>query len=261
MKIDLSGKTALVTGSTSGIGHAIAAGLLNAGAAQVIVNGRSEERVVQATARLNSNRVRGIAADVAKVQGWQTLVTSVPQVDILINNVGVFNSRPLLDIEDVEWLKMFETNVLSGIRLTRHYLPRMLKAAWGRVIFISSESALQIPSEMVHYGMSKMAQLAVARGFAEAVAGSGVTVNSILPGPTLSEGVSTFVSDLMKDEASSAEEAGVLFVKRHRPTSLLGRLATPEEVANLVVYLASPQASATTGSALRVDGGVLRSAV
>lgn len=261
MNINLSGKRALVTGSSSGIGYAIASGLLAAGA-DVVINGRSATRVDEAVERLGGTpKVTGIAADVGTATGCQTLISHLPEIDILVNNAGIFRPRPLLEIEDSEWTEIMEINVMSGIRLTRHYLPNMMHAGWGRVVFVSSESALQIPPEMVHYGVSKTAQLAVARGFAEAAANSGVTVNSILPGPTLSEGVAAFVSDLMGDVASNAEEAGALFVREHRPSSLLGRLATTDEVASLVVFLASSQASAITGAALRVDGGVLRTVV
>ncbi|MBB4756824.1 SDR family NAD(P)-dependent oxidoreductase [Xanthomonas arboricola pv. corylina] len=261
MNIDLSGKLALVTGSTSGIGHAIAAGLLAAGA-NVVINGRSPERVAAAVEQLGgAPRVTGIAADVGTAYGCQILTDTVPSIDILVNNAGIFRPKPLLEIEDSEWTEIMEVNVMSGVRLTRHFLPGMIRKNWGRVVFVSSESALQVPPEMVHYGVSKTAQLAVARGYAEAAVNSGVTVNSILPGPTLSEGVATFVSSLMGDAAASAEEAGALFVREHRPSSLIGRLATTEEVASLVVYLASHQASAITGSAMRVDGGVLRAVV
>ncbi|PHM73257.1 SDR family NAD(P)-dependent oxidoreductase [Xenorhabdus kozodoii] len=260
MKIDLSGKVALITGSSCGIGFSVASGLLAAGA-NVIINGRSQERIAEAMSRLDdAKRVSGIVADVGTLSGCNTLTTSVSKVDILVNNAGFFRPRPLLEISDSEWLEMMEVNVMSGIRLTRYYLHSMMQRRWGRVIFVSSESALQIPSEMVHYGVSKMTQLAVARGFAEIAINTGVTVNSVLPGPTMSEGVENFVQNLM-GEAGTAEEAGLLFMKKYRPSSLLGRLTTTDEVANFIVYLSSMQSSAITGAALRVDGGVLRSVI
>lgn len=254
MRIDLSGRTALVTGSTAGIGHAIAAGLASAGA-HVIVNGRTSERAEEAAGRIDGS-VQAVAADVGTAEGCDALIAAAPDVDILVNNAGVFSPIGVFEIPDDEWLRVFEVNVLAGIRLARHHVPRMVQRGWGRVIFISSESALQIPVEMVHYGMSKTAQLAVARGMAESVPASGVTVNSVLPGPTLSEGVEQFLKEM--GGTGSVEDAARTFIAEHRPTSLLGRLSSPEEVANLVVYVASEQASATTGAALRVDGGVVR---
>jgi NAD(P)-dependent dehydrogenase (short-subunit alcohol dehydrogenase family) len=264
MHIDLSGRTALVTGSTAGIGFAIAAGLLESGAT-VVVNGRTTARVDEARAQLeaalpsSAGRIRGVAADVGTADGCDALIAAEPDVDILVNNAGVFNLQPVFEIPDSEWQRLYEVNVLSGVRLSRHYVPRMVDRGWGRTIFISSESAIQIPAEMVHYGMTKTAQLAVSRGIAETVSGSGVTVNCVLPGPTLSEGVGKLLEDeLTSGRASSIEEAGAAFIASARPTSLLGRPTDPAEVANLVVYLSSEQASATTGSALRVDGGVVR---
>jgi NAD(P)-dependent dehydrogenase (short-subunit alcohol dehydrogenase family) len=258
MNIDLTGKTALVTGSTLGIGFAVAAGLHESGAT-VIVNGRGGERVAQAVDRLGGgDRVRGVAADVGTAEGCQALVEAEPEVDILINNAGVFNPQPVFEIPDDEWERLFTVNVMSGVRLARHYVPPMVERGWGRVVFVSSESALQIPPEMVHYGTTKLAQLGVARGMAESVVGSGVTVNSILPGPTRSEGLEVFLGQMIGDGVNSIEEAGQLLVERERPTSILQRLASAQEVANLVVYVSSPQASATTGAALRVDGGVVR---
>jgi len=256
--IELTDKTALVTGSTLGIGYAVAAGLHESGAT-VIVNGRSQERVDEAVERLGGDeRVHGVAADVGTAEGCQTLIAAEPDVDILINNAGVFMPQPVFEIPDEEWERLFTVNVMSGVRLARHYVPRMVDRKWGRVVFVSSESALHIPPEMVHYGTTKLAQLGVGRGMAESVAGSGVTVNSILPGPTHSEGLEVFLGQMVGNGASSIQEAGQLLVERERPTSLIGRLASTEEVANLVVYLSSEQSSATTGAALRVDGGVVR---
>jgi NAD(P)-dependent dehydrogenase (short-subunit alcohol dehydrogenase family) len=264
MQIDLTGRTALVTGSTAGIGLAIAEGLLQSGAV-VIVNGRTAERVEAASAALEdavpdgAGRVRGVAADVGTAAGCDALIAAEPAVDILINNAGVFNLQPVFEIPDSEWQRLYEVNVLSGVRLSRHYVPGMVARGWGRTIFISSESAIQIPAEMVHYGMTKTAQLAVSRGIAESVSGSGVTVNCVLPGPTLSEGLEVMLQgEVASGRAATIDEAGRAFVASERPSSLLGRPTSPEEVANLVVYLSSDQASATTGSALRVDGGVTR---
>ncbi|MGW1601577.1 SDR family NAD(P)-dependent oxidoreductase [Streptomyces eurythermus] len=258
MHIDLSGRIALVTGSTAGIGLAVARGLHTAGA-EVVLNGRTEERLDKALGEFGSaERVHKVAADVGTAAGCRALVEAFPAVDILVNNAGIFAPQPVFEIPDEEWQRFFDVNVMSGIRLSRHYVPKMVERGWGRTVFVSSESAVQVPPEMVHYGMTKTAQLTVARGLAEAVGGTGVTVNSVLPGPTLSEGVEKFVRELVGDAAGSPEEASRLFIEKERPTSLLGRLASSEEVANLVVYLCSEQASATTGSAVRVDGGVLR---
>jgi len=261
MLIDLTNKTALVAGSTLGIGYAVAAGLHQAGAT-VVINGRSQERVDAAVQRLGADeRVRGVAADVGTADGCQALIDATPDVDILINNAGVFVPQPVFEIPDSEWERLFTVNVLSGVRLARHYVPAMVERGWGRVVFVSSESAVHIPPEMVHYGTTKLAQLGVARGMAESVAGSGVTVNSILPGPTHSEGLEDFLGQMVGDGVGTIEEAGQLLIERERPTSLIGRLANPEEVANLIVYLSSEQSSATTGAALRVDGGVVRAVV
>jgi NAD(P)-dependent dehydrogenase (short-subunit alcohol dehydrogenase family) len=261
MKIDLSGKTALVTGSTSGIGHAIAKGLAASGAS-VVVNGRTQAKVDAAAAGLAKAvagaKVRGIAADVSTAAGCKALVAALPQVDILINNAGIFEPKGFFDIPDEDWSRFFDVNVMSGVRLARAYLPDMLKRNWGRIVFISSESALNIPQEMIHYGMTKTAQLAVARGLAEMTRGTAVTVNSVLPGPTLSEGVETFVKDLAKQHGQSVEEAASQFVKQFRPTSLLQRLASVDEIANMVVYVSSQQASATNGAALRAEGGIIQ---
>jgi NAD(P)-dependent dehydrogenase (short-subunit alcohol dehydrogenase family) len=261
MNIDLSGKTALVTGSTSGIGHAIAKGLAATGAS-VVVNGRTQAKVDAAAAALAKAvagaKVRGLAADVSTAAGCKALVAALPQVDILINNAGIFEPKGFLDIPDEDWSRFFDVNVMSGVRLARAYLPDMLKRNWGRIVFISSESALNIPAEMIHYGMTKTAQLAVARGLAEMTRGTAVTVNSVLPGPTMSEGVETFVKDLAKQNGQSVEEAASQFVKQFRPTSLLQRFASVEEIANMVVYVASKEASATNGAALRAEGGIIQ---
>ena len=261
MKIDLSGKTALVTGSTSGIGHATAKGLAAAGAT-VVVNGRAQGKVDAAVAviakAVPGAKVRGVAADVSTVAGCKTLVAALPDVDILINNAGIFEPKGFFDIPDDDWSRFFEVNVMSGVRLSRAYMRGMLKRNWGRIVFISSESALNIPKEMIHYGMTKTAQLAVSRGLAEMTRGTAVTVNSVLPGPTMSEGVETFVKDLAKQSGQSVEEAASLFVKQFRPTSLLQRFASVEEIANMVLYVASKESSATNGAALRAEGGIIQ---
>ncbi len=261
MNIDLKGKTALVTGSTTGIGHAIAKGLAGAGAS-VVVNGRTQAKVDAAVAALAKAlpdaKVRGVAADVSTAAGCKTLVGALPDVDILINNAGIFEPKGFLDIPDEDWSRFFEVNVMSGVRLSRAYLPGMLERNWGRIVFISSESALNIPKEMIHYGMTKTAQLAVSRGLAEMTRGTAVTVNSVLPGPTMSEGVAAFVKDLAKQNGQSVEEAASQFVKQFRPTSLLQRFASVEEIANMVVYVTSKEASATNGAALRAEGGIVQ---
>ncbi|MEU7475877.1 SDR family oxidoreductase [Lentzea sp. NPDC042327] len=249
--MDLSGRTALVTGSTAGIGYATAEALLKAGAS-VVVSGRSEERVAEAVGKLSGNGsgdVRGVAADISTAEGAADLVAQVPDVDVLVNNLGIYGAKPVFEIDDAEWQRFFDTNVMSGVRLSRHYTPRMVERGWGRVIFVSSESSVFTPTEMVHYGMTKTAQLAIARGMAQAVKGTGVTVNSVLPGPTLTPGVEEFIRDRVGD-GGEAE-----FVRTERPTLLLGRLIRPHEVANLITYVASDLSSATTGAALRVDGG------
>jgi NAD(P)-dependent dehydrogenase (short-subunit alcohol dehydrogenase family) len=262
MKIDLSGKTALVTGSTSGIGNAIARGLAAAGAT-VMVNGRTQSKVDAAVAALGKatpgSNILGIAADVSTAAGCRAVVAALPDTDILINNAGIFEPKGFFDIPDEDWSRFFEVNVMSGVRLSRAYMPGMLKRNWGRIVFISSESALNIPKEMIHYGMSKTAQLAVSRGLAEMTRGTAVTVNSVLPGPTLSEGVETFVKELAKRNGQSVEEAASQFVKQFRPTSLLQRFESVEEIANMVIYVASKQSSATNGASLRAEGGVVNS--
>ncbi len=261
MKIDLSGKTALVTGSTSGIGHAIAKGLASAGAT-VVVNGRTQAKVDAAVAAITKvvpgAKIRGVAADVSTAAGCNALVAALPEVDILINNAGIFEPKGFFDIPDDDWIRFVEVNVMSGVRLSRAYMPGMLKRNWGRIIFISSESALNIPKEMIHYGVTKTSQLALSRGLAEMTRGTAVTVNSVLPGPTMSEGVETFVKDLAKQHGQSVEEAASQFVKQFRPTSLLQRFASVDEIANMVVYISSKEASATNGAALRAEGGIVQ---
>jgi len=264
MDLQLQGKRALVTGSTAGIGLAIARGLAREGAG-VIINGRTAKRVDQSVAALNkagvSGKVEGLAADLGTADGTRTAIERFPEVDILVNNLGIFEAKPFEDIPDADWLRFFEVNLLSGVRLSRHYLPGMKKRNWGRIVFISSESAIQIPAEMIHYGMTKTAQLAIARGLAETTAGTNVTVNSILPGPTASEGVNTFVEELARDQKTTRREVEKQFFQNMRPTSLLKRMAEPEEVANLVTFVCSPLSSATNGAALRADGGVVRSII
>jgi len=264
MDLQLQGKRALVTGSTAGIGLAIARGLAREGAG-VIINGRTAQRVDQSVAALNksggSGKVEGLAADLGTAGGTRTAIERFPEVDILVNNLGIFEAKLFEDIPDADWLRFFEVNLLSGVRLSRHYLPGMKKRNWGRIVFISSESAIQIPAEMIHYGMTKTAQLAIARGLAETTAGTNVTVNSILPGPTASEGVNTFVEELARDQKTTRREVEKQFFQNMRPTSLLKRMAEPEEVANLVTFVCSPLSSATNGAALRADGGVVRSII
>lgn len=261
MKIDLTGKTALVTGSTSGIGHAIAKGLAASGA-EVVVNGRSQPKVDAAIAAITKAvpgaKVKGVAADVSTAAGCKALVSALPDVDILINNAGIFEPKGFFDIPDEDWSRFYEVNVMSGVRLSRAYMQGMLKRNWGRIVFISSESGLNIPGEMIHYGMTKTAQLAVSRGLAELTKGTAVTVNSVLPGPTMSEGVETFVKDLAKQNGQSLEEAATNFVKQHRSTSLIQRFATVDEIANMVVYVSSKEASVTNGAALRAEGGIIQ---
>ncbi|MEN9887206.1 MAG: hypothetical protein RL758_1784 [Pseudomonadota bacterium] len=259
MNLQLQGKRALVTGSTSGIGFAIASALLQEGAS-VVVNGRTEAGVHAAIKRLEGDgKVSGIAADVATVEGVNALVRQLPEVDILVNNMGIFDPKPFEEIGDSEWTRFFETNVMSGVRLSRAYISAMKQRNWGRIIFISSESGICPPAEMVHYGMTKSAQLSVSRGLAETCAGTAVTVNSVLPGPTLTEGAKTFFETLAAQQGIGFDEATKKFFAEARPTSLIQRFAKPEEVASLVTYLCSPLAAATTGAALRVDGGVVRS--
>jgi NAD(P)-dependent dehydrogenase (short-subunit alcohol dehydrogenase family) len=263
MDLKLRGKRALVTGSTAGIGFAIARGLARE-RAEVIVNGRSEQKVAEAIQRISSevgSTATGVAADLSSAEGVDRLIEGAGRVDILINNAGIFEPVPFPEISDQDWFRFFELNVMSGVRLARALLPSMLQRDWGRIMFISSESGVQIPAEMVHYGVTKTAQLALSRGIAESVAGTGVTVNSVLPGPTRSEGVVDFLAKVAaehKTERSAVEEE---FLRTMRPSSLIRRFAEPEEVANLVVFLAGEGSSAITGAALRVDGGVVRSIV
>jgi len=261
MRIDLKGKTALVTGSSAGIGRAIAHGLAAAGA-RVFINGRREATVQAAVNQLRAGLpgadVQAAAADVATAQGCAALARALPDVDILVNNAGIFEPKDFFEIPDQDWTRFFETNVMSGVRLSRAYLSGMLRRNWGRIVFISSESGLHIPKEMIHYGFTKTAQLAVSRGLAELTAGSAVTVNSVLPGPTRSDGAEEFLQQMARETGTSAEAFATEFVRQHRPTSLLQRFASVEEVASMVVYVCSPQASATNGAALRVEGGIVR---
>jgi NAD(P)-dependent dehydrogenase (short-subunit alcohol dehydrogenase family) len=263
VRIELTGKTALVTGSTQGIGAAIAAGLARAGA-RVAVNGRGADSVTAAVERLSEQiqgaDLVGVPGDLATDDGTEQVLRALPQVDILVNNLGVFGAKPALEITDDEWRRYFEINVLAAVRLTRAYLPGMIDRSWGRVQYIASDSAIVIPTEMIHYGMTKTALLAVSRGFAKEAAGTGVTVNSVIAGPTHTGGVEDFVYQLV-DRSLPWEEAQRAFMREHRPQSLLQRLIEPEEIANLVVYLASPLAGATTGGALRVDGGYVDSII
>lgn len=262
MDMKLQGKLALVTGSTAGIGLATIRALAAEGA-NVIVNGRTEAGVEAAIADVKAvatGEVRGFAGDLADATVAARLIERFPQVDILVNNLGIFEPVEFEDIQDADWLRFFEVNVLSGVRLARHYVTPMKAANWGRIIFISSESAMQIPQEMIHYGMTKAAQIAVARGLAEHVAGTGVTVNSVLPGPTRSRGVVDFVNELASRDGKSFEDFEQEFFEKVRPSSLIKRFADPAEVAAMICYLCSPLASATTGAAVRVDGGVVKSA-
>ncbi|SEA42228.1 MULTISPECIES: SDR family NAD(P)-dependent oxidoreductase [Acidovorax] len=261
LSIDLRGKTAVVTGSTVGIGLAIAKSLAQAGAA-VVVNGRKQDAVDQAVEAVRRHTpgasVQGVAADLGTAEGCQQLAAQATRCDILVNNLGIYGTTPFLEIGDDEWQRYWDVNIMSGVRMSRAYMPQMLERNWGRVVFIASESALNIPADMVHYGTSKTAMLGLARGLAKMAAGTGVTVNSVLPGPTLSEGAAQM---LMATAApgQTLEEAGVAFVKQNRPSSIIGRAAQLEEVANMVAYVASPLSSATTGAALRVEGGIVDS--
>jgi NAD(P)-dependent dehydrogenase (short-subunit alcohol dehydrogenase family) len=262
MDLQLEGKTALVTGSTAGIGFAIAEGLAREGAS-VIVNGRTEKRVEEAVRKLKTTvskgKIWGLAANLGEANGVEIAAKSFPEVDILVNNLGIFEPKPFEEIPDEDWFRFFEVNVMSGVRLSRQYLPAMKRKNWGRILFISSESAVQIPAEMIQYGMTKTAQLAISRGLAETTAGTGVTVNAVLPGPTSSEGVEGFVERLAAGQGTNKEAVEKEFFRSMRPSSLLKRFATPEEVADMVTYLSSPLSSATNGAAIRVDGGVVRS--
>jgi NAD(P)-dependent dehydrogenase (short-subunit alcohol dehydrogenase family) len=260
MQIDLTGRTALITGSTEGIGYAIARQLASAGA-DVVLNGRSDEKTAKAAERLKGEGVKGsvdaVAADLATAAGCGALVARIPHVDILINNAGIFQPIDFFEADDEVWDRHWQVNVMSAVRLSRAYLPGMQKSNWGRVIFIASESGFNIPVEMIHYGVSKTADIAVARGLAKRMAGTGVTVNSVLPGPTLSEGVEAMLAEERAKTGKPIEEIAAAFVKQHRGSSIIQRAASVEEIANLVTYLASPFASATTGASVRVDGGVI----
>ena len=262
MDLGLNGKTAVVSGSTAGIGFAIATALASEGA-RVVINGRTEARVASALEQIRKrvahSDLHGVSADLGNAKGVESFLKQVPEADVLVNNLGIFEIKPFLEIGDADWLRFFEVNVLSGIRLTRHYLPGMLKKNWGRVIFISSESAQHIPAEMIHYGMTKTAQVAISRGIAESIAGTGVTVNSILAGPTASEGASQFVENMAKQRGVTPAEIEKQFFATARPTSLLKRFETPDEVAAVVAFVASAQAVSINGAAVRAEGGVVRS--
>jgi NAD(P)-dependent dehydrogenase (short-subunit alcohol dehydrogenase family) len=261
MLIDLTGRKAVVSGSTAGIGRAIAEGLARSGAA-VVINGRGEARVSAALAEMRAAipdaKLDGIAADLATAEGVAAFVARAADADILVNNLGTAVPKAFADVKDEDWLNLFQINVMSGVRMTRHYLPAMVARGWGRVVFISSESAVNIPKEMIDYGMTKTAQLAISRGLAEQVAGTGVTVNAVLPGPTRSEGLGRYTKAAADAQGVTQEAIEQQFLTHMRPTSLIKRFATTQEVANMVVYVCSEQASATTGAALRVDGGVVR---
>ena len=261
MNIDLTGRTAVITGSTAGIGRATAEGLARAGAS-VVINGRGSERVDGAVRELRQafpgRDISGVAADLSTAEGAEAFLAQALDADILVNNLGTAWPKPFGDLTDDDWLKIFQINVMSGVRMTRHYLPRMVSRGWGRVVFVSSESAVNIPKEMIDYGMTKTAQLAISRGLAESVAGTGVTVNAVLPGPTRSEILSNWMTAQSQADGVTIEEAEQAFLKANRPTTLIQRFATTEEVANMIVYTCSEQSSATTGAALRVDGGVVR---
>ncbi|MET0085749.1 MAG: SDR family oxidoreductase [Sedimenticola sp.] len=264
MDLQIAGKTAFISGSTKGIGFATALGLAKEGV-RVWLNGRSEETVCEAMGRILQSvpgaRVDGITADLGTATGCDEVIDNLPEVDILVNNLGIFEPKPFEKIHDEEWLRFFEVNVMSGVRLSRHYLPSMKRRNWGRVIFVSSESALQIPEEMIHYGMTKTAQVALARGLAETTKGTAVTVNSVLPGPSRSEGVETFVKQIADQQGMTFDEMEKEFFENIRPSSLIQRFASPEEDANMIVYLCGVGAAATNGAAVRVDGGVVRAAV
>ena len=262
MNLQVDGKKALVTGSTAGIGYAIARSLAREGAA-VVITGRTQERVdgaVEALRRETSNaKISGVAADLATLAGTNKCIGAMPSVDVLINNLGIYEPKPFEKITDEEWHALIETNFTSGVRLSRHYLPQMKTANWGRVVFISSESAVNIPVEMIHYGVTKTMQVALARGLAETTAGTGVTVNSVLAGPTRSEGVEEFIASIAKSKGTTPAEVEKDFFHNTRPSSLLQRFATIDEVAALVAFVSSPLASAINGAALRAEGGVVRS--
>lgn len=260
MHIDLNHKTALVSGSTSGIGFAIAAGLADSGAT-VIVTGRTQLSVDGAIAALKARFplaiVRGVAADLGTAEGCAALLAAEPHADILVNNLGIYGLKDFFEIGDDEWTRFYEVNVMSGVRLSRAYAPAMVGQGWGRIVFISSESGLNIPPDMIHYGFTKTANLSVSRGLAKRLAGTGVTVNAVLPGPTLSDGLAAAFGKTAAETGQTIEQVATAFVKAKRPSSIIQRAASVEEVANMVVYVCSKQASATTGAALRVDGGIV----
>ena len=257
MDLQLKGKTALVTGSTAGIGLAIAERLAAEGV-EVVITGRSQDKLDAAAAQVGkSGLVRAVLADPATAEGTDALIAAVPVVDILVNNLGIYEAKPFTEITDDDWFRFFETNVMSGIRLSRHYFPKMLEANWGRVIFIASESALLIPGEMIHYGMTKTAQLAIARGLAEQTRGTGVTVNSVLPGPTRSEGIVEFIRSVVDNKDAPEEEREAEFFNKLRPLSLIRRLIEAEEIGSMVAFLASPLAAVTNGAAIRAEGGMV----
>lgn len=264
MNLGLRGKSAVVSGSTAGIGLAIATALAAEGAS-VVINGRTEARVSAALQTLRTQvpgaMARGVAADLGTAQGVETFLKQIPKTDVLVNNLGIFEVRPFDEITDADWLRFFEVNVLSGVRLARHYLHGMRAKNWGRIIFISSESGVNIPVEMIHYGMTKTAQVAVARGLAESVAGTGITVNSILVGPTASEGASGFMENIARQQGITMAQVEKEFFEKVRPSSLLKRFETPEEVAGVVTFVASTQGAVINGAAVRADGGVVRAAL
>jgi NAD(P)-dependent dehydrogenase (short-subunit alcohol dehydrogenase family) len=264
MQINMTGKTAIVSGSTAGIGLAIATGLAGAGAA-VVVNGRTQPAVDRAMSAIRALHpaatLRGVAADLGNAEGCHRLLAAEPDCDILVNNLGIYGLKDFFDLPDEEWTRFFEVNVMSGVRLARAYAQTMVTRGWGRIVFLSSESAQNIPPDMIHYGFSKTANLSVSRGLAKRLAGTGVTVNAVLPGPTLTEGLRQRLAVIAEQNGTSVEAAGEAFVKSRRSSSIIGRVASVEEVANLVVYVCSAQASATTGAALRVDGGIVDSLV
>lgn len=256
----LSGKIALVTGSTSGIGYAIAKELALQGA-KVYIHGRSQDKVNHAVAQLKTEtkgQLSGVVADLSQAEGAKALIAQLPKVDVLVNNLGIFEVMPFFEISDEDWTRFFEVNVMSGVRLTRHYFAQMLAQNWGRVIFIASESGIQTPVEMIHYGVTKAAQISMVTGLAEMTKGTQVTVNSVLPGPTKTEGVETFVRNLADDQNSAFETLETNFFKEHRAASLLQRFIRPEEIANLVAYISSPSSAATNGASMRADGGMLK---
>lgn len=264
MQIDLTGKRAVVSGSTAGIGFAIAQGLAASGA-EVVLNGQTEESIDKAKTQIRESVphavLQGVVADMATREGALALVAGAGHVDILVNSIGLSPQKKFLELEDDDWLSLFQINVMSGVRLTQKLLPAMVQQGWGRVVFISSESALNIPPDMIPYGMTKTAELAISRGIAESIPGTGVTVNAVLGGPTTSQAVMKMIEPEAQSSGQPVETVEEDWIKKNRPTSLIQRFSSPEEIANMVVYICSPQASATTGAALRVDGGVVRSIV